>query len=321
MKHITRAFIITLFSCLILQAASAWAAAVVGTGGKTGVYYPVGKAICHMVNHKASKYGFRYEARKSKGSVSNINAVIKGNIEVGFAQSDRQYEAYHGEAAWRSAGAQSDLRSICSLYSEAITLIASQKSNISSLGQLRGKRINIGSRGSGQYKNAIDVLYAAQIGSREIHLKKVPIDRNNTLLKEDEIDAFFYTVGHPNQMILLLSSSMPVSIIPITGHGIDSLISKYPYYTKYRIPGRTYPGTSNQSAIDTISVKATLVTSSKITDHVIYSLTKALFENFNELRSCHSALKNLTQKDMLTGLSAPLHDGAKLYYKEAGLIH
>ena len=320
MKQITTAFLIAVFCSFFSQTTPAAAAALVGTGGKTGVYYPVGKALCHMVNQKSSKYGFKYNALKSKGSVSNINAVLKGNIEVGFAQSDRQYEAYNGKAAWRSPGPQKNLRAICSLYSEVITLVASKKSNISSIGELRGKRVNIGHRGSGQYKNAMDVLEAAQIGLRKIKLKKVRVAQSPTLMQEGKIDAFFYTVGHPNKMLRQLSGRTPVSIIPITGSGIDALIRKYPYYAKFRIPSGLYPGASNGSAVQSIGVRATLVTSNKITNHVIYSLTKSLFENFDELKRSHSALRNLNKKQMLKGLSAPIHDGAKLYYREAGLM-
>lgn len=320
MKQIARVFTLVFFCCLLLQTGSADAAAIVGTGGKTGVYHPVGKAICQMVNQKATKYGFKYDVHKSNGSVSNINGVMRGNLDLGFAQSDRQYEAYHGQAAWRSAGPQRELRSICSLYSEAITLITSEKSQISSLDELSGKRLNIGNRGSGQYKNAVDVLEAAQIRLGDINVKKVKAVNNQSLLQNDKIDAFFFTAGHPNKMIKLLSSKVPVVIVPITGPGVDALIRQYPYYTRYKIPANLYPGISNRSAIPSIGVKATLITSKKITNHVIYSLTKALFENFKELRRCHPALRELNKKQMLKGLSAPIHDGAMLYYREAGLL-
>ena len=54
---------------------------------------------------------------------------------------------------------------------------------------------------------------------------------------------------------------------------------------------------------------------------MIYNVVKAVFENFNEFKKLHPAFRILVKEEMIKdGLSAPLHDGAVKYYKEAGLM-
>ena len=320
MKKIIRVIVLVSFCSLFSQYSFADSYVIIGSGAVDGVYFPVCKAICRMVNQKLGAYDLIYKCKKSKGSVANIKAVMSGHMELGLAQSDRQYQAYHGLAEWRSSGPQKKLRSVFSLHSEVITLIASQKSNIKSLNDLRGKSVNIGHRGSGQHKNAIDVLGAVDIPLDAIQFKQASADKNQKLMQTDKIDAFFYTVGHPNRIIKEISSNVNISIIPLTGPSIDSLVEKYPYYTPSQIPIEFYPFVSNKADVDSLGLTATLVTSKDINKHVVYAIVKEIFGNLNRFKRLHPALSRLTKAKMLQGLTAPIHEGALLYYREAGLI-
>ena len=98
---------------------------------------------------------------------------------------------------------------------------------------------------------------------------------------------------------------------------IDELISTRPYYAKAVVPGGMYKG--NDEPVETFGVKATFVTSAKVSDDVVYAIVKEVFENFDKFVKLHPAYKGLTKEDMLKGLSAPIHPGAMKYYKEVGL--
>ena len=63
----------------------------VGTGGIVGVYYPLGGAICRFVNAGRKDHGLRCTVESTGGSVFNINAVMSGDMDIGFAQRDTQY--------------------------------------------------------------------------------------------------------------------------------------------------------------------------------------------------------------------------------------
>ncbi len=295
----------------------------IGTGGVTGVYYPAGGAISKMVNKKYKEYGIKMTVESTGGSVYNINAVLSGDLDFGICQSDRQYEAWYGLAEWKNKGPQKNLRSVFSLHPESITLVASVNSGIKSVYDLKGKRVNLGNPGSGQLQNSKDVLKAFGISLKDITPEYVKAVEAPGLLQDGRIDAFFYTVGHPNGNIKEATSGrIKVRIIPISGPAVDKLIKSHPYYAKSEILVKEfYPMAANTKAIvNTIGVKATVVTSKKEPAKIVYAITKEVFENLDTFKKLHPAFEVLTKKNMLEGLTAPIHRGALKYYKESGLI-
>jgi hypothetical protein len=98
------------------------------------------------------------------------------------------------------------------------------------------------------------------------------------------------------------------------------LFEKYPYYAPSFVPVKLYPGAVNDSDVTTFGVKATFVTSAKVSEDVVYAITKEVFDNFDDFKSLHPAYAVLTKEGMLEGLSAPIHPGAMKYYKEAGMM-
>ena len=293
----------------------------IGTGGVTGVFYPTGGAICRIINQKSDEYNIKATVESTAGSVYNVNAVLTGDLEFGIVQSDRQYQAVYGEAEWAETGPQEALRSVFSIHPEAVTLIASIESGITSVEDLRDKRVNIGNPGSGPLQNSRDVLDAFGLTEADISAEYVKAIEAPSLLQDERIDAFFYTVGHPNGNIKEATSGrVRVRFIPIAGPELDQLVSVKPYYTKTVIPCDLYPKAKNTVDIETLGVRATLVTSTSVGIDVVYAITKEVFENFEYFKNLHPAYATLTKNDMLTGLSAPVHPGALRYYRESGLI-
>ncbi len=292
----------------------------IGTGGITGVYYPTGGAIAKMVNKKKKEYGIRATVESTGGSVFNVNAVMNGDLEFGVVQSDRQYQAINGLAEWKDKGPQKDLRAVFSIHPESVTLIAAVDSGIKTIQDVRGKKVNIGNPGSGQRQNAIDALEAVGINyEKDIQAESIKASEAASLLQDGRIDAFFYTVGHPNGSIKeATSGARKVRIADITG--VDKLLEKFPYYAKATIAISNYPGAQNDKDVETFGVKATFVTSAKVPDNVVYAITKEVFDNFEDFKKLHPAYAGLTKEKMLQGLSAPIHPGAMKYYKEAGLM-
>lgn len=295
----------------------------IGTGGITGVYYPTGGAIAKIVNKKKKEYGIRCTVESTGGSVFNVNAVMAGDLEFGVVQSDRQYQAINGtEMSEWDGKPQTDLRAVFSIHPEACTLVAAVDANIKSIQDLKGKRVNIGNPGSGQRQNSIDALTAVGIDwENDLMAEGIKASEAAGLLQDERIDAFFYTVGHPNGSFKEATAGVrKVNFVPIEGPGIESLIKRLPYYAMATVPVvDNYPAAINDSDIQTFGVKATLVTSAKVSDDIVYAITKEVFENFEEFRKLHPAYKVLTKENMLEGLSAPIHPGAMRYYKEAGL--
>lgn len=291
----------------------------IGTGGMVGNYYPTGLAIAGIVNKNQNDHGFRFEVRETEGSVFNINAMLAGDIDFGMVQADRQYQAVNGLAEWKEMGPQKNLRAIFSTYTESVTLVTSDDSEVKALKDLKGKRVDIGLSGSGGRQNAIDALGTAGIDwKKDIIVYEEEAASGPRMLFAGKLDAFFHTVGHPSEAIRYATLTVQrARFIPITS--TEKLISKYPYYSKSIIPIRFYRGAVNQKDVETFGVKATFVTVSKVPDDTVYAITKAVFEDFKSFRTFTPVLGMVRKEGMLEGLTAPIHPGAARYYKEIGL--
>jgi len=320
MKIFTRMMVIlisiTSFSH-ITTSAKADVSITIGTGGTQGVYYPTGINICNMINSKP-EYGISCTAVSTGGSIYNINSVLAGTLEFGIAQSDRQYAAWNGQDQWQQLGPQENLRSVFSIHQEAVTLVAGSDTGIRTLQDLRGRIVNIGPEGSGGRKNAIDALETEGINySTDLTGTSYNLSEALTRFLDNEIDAFFITVGHPSDYITSAVQGRSTYFVPIVN--ISNLLANYSYYSEATILIHHYPGVTNNENVPTFGVKATLVTSVSLSDYIVYAVTKEVFDNFAQFQQLHPAYEVLTKCDMLKALTAPIHSGADTYYKEANV--
>lgn len=292
----------------------------IGTGGVTGVYYAAGGAICRLVNKDRADHGIRCSVESTGGSVFNVNTIKAGELDLGVVQSDVGYNAYNGEGQFKEAGKFEKLRSVFSLHPEPFTVVARKEANISSFDDFKGKRFNVGNPGSGT-RASMEQLLAAQ--DRDLSFfslaSELRPDEHGSALCDGKIDGFFYGVGHPSANIQDPTTSCGAQLVSLTGPAVDKLVDTYPYYAKVAIPAGLYP--NNDKETNTYGVLATFVTSADVPDEMVYTVVKAVFENFEDFKKLHPAFGLLEKQDMVkNGLSAPLHPGAEKYFKEKGLL-
>jgi TRAP transporter TAXI family solute receptor len=292
----------------------------IGTGGVTGVYYPTGGAICRLVNKTRKEHGIRCTVESTGGSVYNLNTIAAGELDMGVAQSDWQYHAYHGTSKFEDQGPNKDLRAVFSVHPEPFTVVARTDSGIKNFQDLKGKRVNIGNPGSGQRGTMEVVMNALGWTKGDFKLaSELKSAEQSSALCDNKIDAIVFTVGHPSGSIKEATTSCDSVLVNVTGSEIDKLVKDNDYYRTATIPGGMYRGTDADTK--TFGVGATFVSSAKVPENVIYNVVKAVFENFDEFKKLHPAFKVLKKEEMIKdGLSAPLHKGAVKYYKEAGLM-
>jgi len=292
----------------------------IGTGGVTGVYYPTGGSICRLVNKTRKEHGIRCSVESTGGSIYNLNTIAAGELDMGVAQSDWQYHAYHGTSKFKKQGPNKDLRAVFSVHPEPFTVVARADSGIKVFKDLKGKRVNICNPGSGA-RGTMEVVMKA-LGWTKADFKlaaELKSAEQSKALCDNKIDAMVFTVGHPSGSIKEASTSCDSVLVNVTGPEIDKLIRENDYYRTATIPGGMYRGTPADTK--TFGVGATFVSSAKVPENVIYNVVKAVFENFEDFKKLHPAFKILKKEEMIKdGLSAPLHKGAVKYYKEAGLM-
>jgi uncharacterized protein len=291
-----------------------------GTGGVTGVYYAVGGAICRLVNKDRKTHGIRCSVESTGGSAFNVNTIKGGELDFGMAQSDVQYLALKGEKTFKDAGPYADLRAVFSVHPEPFTVLSRKEANVTKFDDFKGKRFNVGNPGSGTRASFDELLKEMNWKVSDFSLaSELKADEHGPALCDNKIDGFFYGVGHPSANIQDPTTTCGAKLVPLTGPAVDKLIKENSYYAKATIPGGMY--SNNPNPTQTYGVLATLVTSAKVPDDVVYNVVKATFDNFEEFKKLHPAFANLEPASMVKdGLSAPLHPGAEKFYKEKGWI-
>lgn len=291
----------------------------IGTGSKAGVYYHVGRAICRLVDREAA--GLSCAALTTPGSLFNLSNVRGGAIEIGLAQSDWQYNAVNKSGPFEFMDDDfGNLRALFSVHSEPFTVVARRDSGIRAFDDLKGARVNIGNPGSGQ-RATMEAVMAVKGWDKDDFLlaEELPASQQSLALCHGRVQAIVYTVGHPNASIGKATGLCDSVLIAVSGPDIDKLVEANAYYAYTEIPGGMYAG--NPDPVGTFGVKATVVSSAEVDADLIYKVVKAVFDNLDRFRRMHPAFGTLEPAAMAhDGLSAPLHDGARRYFAEQGLM-
>jgi TRAP transporter TAXI family solute receptor len=302
----------------------------IGTGGTAYTYYPVGGVIANAISKPPGSRecgeggscgveGLISSAVSSRGSVDNVNAILSGLRNSGFAQSDVAYWAYTGTGTMEGSEPAKDLRTIAALFEEHIHLVALADSGIDSVADLAGKRVSLDEPGSGTYVDANLILEANGLSASDVTAEALKGGAAAEALRNGKIDAFFVVAGYPTGSLVELASAADIKLVPISGSGADALTEKYGFFASSDIPEGTYEGVATTT---TVAVGAQWFTSASQDEELIYNITKALWneESRKLLDVGHAKGKTITLESALTGVGVPLHAGAERFYREAGVL-
>ena len=251
----------------------------------TGVYYPVGRALCAVVNEAVGSQGPRCSVEPTPGSVYNLDALESGELDFALVQADVQYEASAGRGRWNGRPL-TNLRSVLSLYPELVTIVARPDARIASIDDLKGKRVNIGNAGSG-IRTTWEVIEGA-FGLKRSDLAlaaELRSDATTDALCSNRIDANLMLLGHPSQFVAAQLAACGLILVGVRGPAIEKLVAERPYYVDAVIPASTY-GTPTD--ILTFGGKAALVTVASVPDDVVYAVAKAVMSNLDVLRKAQA---------------------------------
>ena len=302
----------------------------IGTGGTAGTYYPIGGLLANAISAPPGSRpcedggacgvpGLVASALAANGSVANVNAIMGGTLESGFAQGDVAAWAYTGTGIWEGKPKAEKLRAIANLYPESIHLVASEASGIKSVADLKGKRVSLDEPGSGTLVDAQLILAAAGLTEKDITPEYLKPDQAADRMKDGAMDAFFFVGGYPAGAIAELASQHKVTIVPLDGDAATKVLESK-FFAKDTIPAGTYEGMAGD--VPTIAVGAQWVTSADQPEELIYNITKALWNDATrkQLDAGHAKGKMIVKENATAGLGLPLHPGAERFYKEAGLL-
>ncbi|WP_378004575.1 TAXI family TRAP transporter solute-binding subunit [Aeromonas jandaei] len=283
-------------------------ALTIGTGPLNGVYYPTGGAICRVLNVDHALHGDSCTVQSTRGSLANLKALNKGEVQLALVQSDVLHHALHGTGPFSGQGANHKLRSLFRLYQESLTLLASANSNITTLADIEGKRVYPGNAGAGDMVTSQALMGAMGWHPKQFAAYKLKSPQNPLEgLCDGTLDAAFVVVGHPSQAIGDLISRCQVRLIPIEGEQIDKLLKQHPYYQRSQIAANLYPG--QLTAINNIGMSAELVALASLPDPIVRTVRDTLLARVRQFSRLHPALSTVTPEQLQAQTELPLHPG------------
>lgn len=283
-----------------------------GTGGTSGTYYAFGGVLGQYIKNNA---GIDVVVVSTDGSKANIESIAAGDYQLGTVQSDVMSYAWSGTRSFES-GKVDSFRVVAGLYAEAVQLVTMDPT-IQTVADLKGKSVSIGAPNSGVYFNAIDVLAAAGLTEQDIKAQYQSFADSTDALKDGKIDAAFIVAGAPTAAITELCTTNDAFLVPIDGDIAAKLMADSPFYTAYTIPAGTYAGQNTD--VQTVTVKATLIVSANADEEQVYNLTKAIFDNAASIAAENGKGAELSVENATTGMTAPFHPGAAKYFAEQGV--
>lgn len=316
MKKIFKVSTLLLVTAMMLASCSKNAKKdyILATGGTGGTYYPFGGAIANIWNTKIEN--MNVTAQATGASAENLRLINKGEAEYAIVQNDVMDYAYNGTDLF--AGEKlANIMTIGTLYPEVVQIAVSKDSGIKSIADFKGKRISVGDAGSGVEFNAKQIMEGYGLTFDDIKKSNLSFKESAEGIQNGTLDGCFVTAGVPNAALQELAFTAGLTLVPVDGDAAKKICEKYGYYTQTTIPGGTYKGTDDDTPA--LAIKATLAVSSKLDEQTVYEMTKALFENLDELATAHAKGKEVSAKAAVTGVSVPFHPGAKKYFKEIGL--
>jgi TRAP transporter TAXI family solute receptor len=303
-----------LATTLVIGMASAQMQLSIATGGTGGVYYPLGGGLAEVISRHLD--GYSAVAEVTGASVENLALIAQGESDIAIALGDSVYQAYTGTGAFEGRQLP-NIRAIAAAYTNAVHIVALEGSGITSLEDLRGRRVSVGAPGSGTEVNAQAILEANGMTYDDIEVQRLNFNETAAALRDGDIDAGFWSVGAPTSSIIDLATTHNVTFVELTDEQIDNALAADPTFARTTIPANSYSGQDQD--IVTLGIPNVWVVSAEMEDELAYEITRVLFDHADELIAIHPAAESTTVEFTVEATPIPLHPGAIRYFQENGV--
>lgn len=304
--------IMTIAVCSLLGAslASANERITIGTGGTGGLFYVIGAGIAETLNNNME--GATARAEVTGASVENNRRVSAGQMTMGLSSSSTLYEALHGEGPFEEMPQK--VEALAYLYPAVLQIATTDDTGINTIEDLAGKRISLGPPGSNAAVLARRVLEAYGVFDGN-NVQYLSYNEGVGSLINEQIEAAVVLAGAPTAALIDLDAQRDMRLLSVDEEQLTEMLEAYPYYQLYDIPAGTYSDQTED--VTAINDPAILFTSSEASDENIYHITKAIFNNLDELSEVHPQAKVISLENA-ANTPIELHPGAARFFNEAG---
>jgi TRAP transporter TAXI family solute receptor len=281
----------------------------IGTASQGGAFYPVGQAISSLVNKHAK--GLTMVPVVTGGSVQNPKLVNKKEVDIAITNNNLAVFANKGAAMYKKAG-QMNLRAIGALHFSVLHMMTLENSSISTISDLKGKRVAIGPAGGGTIPFTKQILGLHGLNIKDIKPVFLSYADGFSQLADGNVDAAFALSGYPAGAVVQAQVNKSLKFIKLAPGKLEQGLKKYKNYNKVVIPRASYK-TKEDGVV--FGVNNMLVANADMDKTKVYKITKAIYSNMSEFRKINAYAKQINVDNSLK-LRIPLHPGAQKYFDE-----
>jgi TRAP transporter TAXI family solute receptor len=285
-----------------------------GTGNPGGTFYFIGAGFANLFNKKIPSV--RVIAESTAASEENFHYVLRKKMDMGLIS------IHVIEPALEKKMDLSGIRLICLGHTSDRHWFVRKDSPIKSISDFRGKRVALGSPGSGTLVSSkMELGAAGKLGLEDIKPAYLSFTESITAIKDGTVDVGVISAGYPVASLLDLARTVPIRLIPYSEQEMKAIMDAYPFYVRVIIPAGTYQG------IDTDTLTRGIVTAifcrQEMSEDLVYQMMKALYDNPKEKDVIHPQARQWSLENMFRGAEyttkyIPFHPGAVKYLKEKG---
>lgn len=298
-----------LLVCLCLAGCSgdrAGSTFAIATGGPAGLYYPFGGGMASIWSKQLPHVNAKAEV--TGGSVTNVIQVARKESELGIAMADVVTDAYLGQGKFPQP---LPLRVLFTAYPNIVHILTLADNGITSVAQMRGKRVSLGAAGSGTAVAATNVLTGLGVSLDEISDAYLSFGETTSALKDGTIDAGFVVGGLGLAAVTELAVTRDMLLVPLSDDDLDTLAQAFPAYTGYQIPAGTYSGLN--SDVQALGIWSAVVVHADMPEQLAFELTCTIYGHREELLKVSAVVKDMTLANLAQVPGVPLHPGALRY--------
>ncbi|HSH69331.1 MAG TPA: TAXI family TRAP transporter solute-binding subunit [Deferrisomatales bacterium] len=285
----------------------------IGTGGTGGVYYPYGGGLAEIWTKNVK--GVKAVAEVTGASVENVKLAHKGETVVGLIMGDVAYQAYNGQGKFD--GNKQDILAMGCMYPNILQLVTLKGSGVKNVTDFPGKKVSIGSPGSGTAFMAEAVLTSLGVPMDSFDVRRLSFNETANALRDGTIDAGFWVVAPGTSSIMDLATTHDIEVVAFTAAQQQRVVDAYSYYSSWDLDAGTYRGVD--APVPTLSVWNVIIVQKGLDEDLVYNLSKTLFGNLEYMQKIHPFARYSTPENAVGKSPIPFHPGAIRAIEEKGV--
>lgn len=283
------------------------------TGGPGGVYFPLGGAMADLLSRHMPDIIVTAEA--TAASVENSRLVGYGFSDMGMVLGSVAYAAHHGQEPFNEP---LDVVALFQLYPAPQHLVTLKESGITSVNDLRGRRVSTEAPGSGAETIALAILDAFGIDvDRDFTRARLSQNESADALMDRVVDAVFLNFAYPAAAVEQMAQVRDIDLVALEPDMLEKIIEAHPYFVRSVIPAGTYRGVDRD--VLALGDSNVIIAHSSMPDDLAYQVVKTVYENAEQLHAVHPVALQLVPENGIHS-PIPLHPGAERYFREVGVL-